>query len=518
MPARFSILAALLAAWFLASAGPSSQAGAPKSKMVLRSYAVADLIIPLSRAQVTLGKKEQGEQTNQPPSTLEDRLMNLIVGNVQPASWSQNGGEGTIDYFPQTMSLVINQTPHVQEQIVELLAGLRRIQDMEVAVEVRVLTTSEAFAEGLGGNSEVKANFRDLGHTFLNDSQLHQLMDMVQGDRRTNVMQAPKMTLCNGQAGTLSLMDRTYFMTGMDVEPSGKTVTFHPKNEPTDLGFRLTLQPVISPDLTSVQVYLKMEQTNLASPEVPLMPVTFPIQADGQDVPVAQFLQQPQIRTMTIEKTAVIPDGKTVVFGGLKREVESRTEFGPPILSKIPYLNRLFKNVGYSREPELVYLLVTPRILPPEEVEGIPTQTQMACAVRQFQERCLGTWLGDMISDCLDNMTAKCEVPTAEEQDLPDAVETPVDPQAGVLAELLKAYDDACAAGHSREARKYARAALMIDPLCFHSISTRDPNRRMNQLLNQSEDLGLIEDEWDRIWLTDQPSPMTPDRVHGGIE
>ena len=53
---------------------------------------------------------------------------------------------------------------------------------------------------------------------------------------------------------------------------------------------------------------------------------------------------------------------------------------------------------------------------------------------------------------------------------------------------------------------------------CFINIYSSDPNRRMNQLLNQSEDLRQIEDEWDRIWFTDQPSHMTPDRVHGGIE
>jgi hypothetical protein len=53
---------------------------------------------------------------------------------------------------------------------------------------------------------------------------------------------------------------------------------------------------------------------------------------------------------------------------------------------------------------------------------------------------------------------------------------------------------------------------------CFLNIYSSDPNRRMTQLLNNSEDLRQIENEWDRIWFTDQPSHLTPERLHGGIQ
>jgi general secretion pathway protein D len=48
---------------------------------------------------------------------------------------------------------------------------------------------------------------------------------------------------------------------------------------------------------------------------------------------------------------------------------EGRNEFGPPVLSKIPYINRLFKNVGYGREAESLLIMVTPRIIIQEEEE-----------------------------------------------------------------------------------------------------------------------------------------------------
>ena len=43
------------------------------------------------------------------------------------------------------------------------------------------------------------------------------------------------------------------------------------------------------------------------------------------------------------------------------------------------------------------------------------------------------------------------------------------------------------------------------------------PDERMQQLLYQSEDLRQIKNEWRRFWFNDQPSHLTPERIHGGI-
>jgi len=44
-----------------------------------------------------------------------------------------------------------------------------------------------------------------------------------------------------------------------------------------------------------------------------------------------------------------------------------------------------------------------------------------------------------------------------------------------------------------------------------------DPNERMEIMLNQSEDYRQMAGVWRRFWFTDQPSHMTPERIHGGI-
>jgi hypothetical protein len=44
-----------------------------------------------------------------------------------------------------------------------------------------------------------------------------------------------------------------------------------------------------------------------------------------------------------------------------------------------------------------------------------------------------------------------------------------------------------------------------------------DPNVRIEQLLRQSEDLRQVGEQWRRAWFNDQPSHLTPERVHGGV-
>jgi hypothetical protein len=79
-----------------------------------------------------------------PENTQEEQLINLIINTIDPASWSQRGGSATVEYFPLGMALVVNQTPAVQEQIADFLAALRRLQDAQVVVEMRLVTVPDS--------------------------------------------------------------------------------------------------------------------------------------------------------------------------------------------------------------------------------------------------------------------------------------------------------------------------------------------------------------------------------------
>ena len=53
---------------------------------------------------------------------------------------------------------------------------------------------------------------------------------------------------------------------------------------------------------------------------------------------------------------------------------------------------------------------------------------------------------------------------------------------------------------------------------CFLPIYPSNPVERMDALLVVSEGYRQIKDEWKRFWFVDQPSHLTFDRIHGGIE
>lgn len=52
---------------------------------------------------------------------------------------------------------------------------------------------------------------------------------------------------------------------------------------------------------------------------------------------------------------------------------------------------------------------------------------------------------------------------------------------------------------------------------CFIPAYSGDPIRRTRQLIYTSENLRMINDEWERIWFLDMPSTTGPYRVHGGV-
>ena len=82
-------------------------------------------------------------------------------------------------------------------------------------------------------------------------------------------------------------------------------------------------------------------------------------------------VQLPVIATISVSTVVSVPDGGTVLLGGIKRLREGRNMAGVPILNKIPYISRLFKNSGVGRETESVMLMVTPRIIIQEEEEEL---------------------------------------------------------------------------------------------------------------------------------------------------
>jgi type II secretory pathway component GspD/PulD (secretin) len=348
---------------------------AARGRMQRVTYQVADLVVPIP------GVADAAPVSGAATSTPEERLIKLLTSTVEPRSWSDMGGPGTIDWHPLTMSLVINQTPDVQEQILDVLNSLRRQNNQQVALEVRFLSVDETVADrlseefkGKGGITLVAASDTPLRLAILDAAERSRLLEAVQKDRRANVVQTPKVTMLNGQSATNEAIEQKTFVTGVDIRTtSNGNPVFQPVVEEVPVGMRMTARPVISTDRRTVNLSLSVNLSKLDDPEcdfsaIALQPM--PSGEQGEPSPTfTQLLQHPRISRFGLDSTLTIPDGATALISGWKREHGVRTEYGLPMLSDIPYLGRLFKNVGYTREKECVLMMVTPRIIVVEETE-----------------------------------------------------------------------------------------------------------------------------------------------------
>jgi type II secretory pathway component GspD/PulD (secretin) len=357
----------------------SSRAAARDAEFSTVVYPVAHLVVP----------------QNAPPqanvSTQESELMRRIAETVSPAAWAEAGGQGTMQYYPPGMGLVVRQTPAIQRQVAELLGNMKRLPvKPRVLVESLIVTTSSAFAEfcrrpeaGQASGTSLPADGScailpaEGSCAFLSDIQLAMCLEAIQGDRRTNVMTAPQFTVLSGSAGEFSVTDEAKITTT-------KTVAVSEQRTIRDVNVTTASGVPIDRAVETVTKIVPEKETRKVQCGVSAKIVPY-VSADRQSVRLAldissSYLQkprdrEPELHELTLSNIVSVPDSGTVVYHlGSRSSTEQPNPAGPPILSKIPYMNRLFTNAGSVPEEQVVFLFVTTRVLDNEQATAPPSQ------------------------------------------------------------------------------------------------------------------------------------------------
>jgi type II secretory pathway component GspD/PulD (secretin) len=390
---------------------------ADTAKMVQVVYPVAELVIPIAQGGGVGGEGSERpwRLTTEEPigqgsaGTNEARLMELIRTTVSPASWREQGGRGTMDFFPLGLSLVVSQTSAVQAEVAQLLAALRRIHDTEVAVEIRVLRVSNSLVEAFG--QDWKALPPEAGTTdavggttvkvlpgeasllkglprpaILDDRQVVHLLQAAQGDISTCVLQAPRLVVLNGQRARVDSTRSATFLTGLDVVAEGEHTVAVPRTKAFETGMKLMVRPVVSADRGTIRMDLQGSLTALVSSPVPQASVTTHLKAlsngnaTEEVVPVHQVVQRPTFQTLRIDKSFHVSNGKTalLVWGDLRVEVPPERDRWAEVVSWIPLLEQFVpvarpQSYSYART---VLVLITPRVVISEEGEKSAGQEQ----------------------------------------------------------------------------------------------------------------------------------------------
>jgi type II secretory pathway component GspD/PulD (secretin) len=85
---------------------------------------------------------------------------------------------------------------------------------------------------------------------------------------------------------------------------------------------------------------------------------------------VQSFIQQPEQQVTQLNTTVSVPDGGTLLLGGQTLSAELTREAGVPVLSKIPFLKRLFTNRSSAKDDQVLLILVKPTIIIEREKEA----------------------------------------------------------------------------------------------------------------------------------------------------
>ena len=72
----------------------------------------------------------------------------------------------------------------------------------------------------------------------------------------------------------------------------------------------------------------------------------------------------PEINTQQATTSVLVPDGGTVVFGGITVTSRSKSATYIPLLGNIPVLGHLFKTSNTSDQDQELLFFVSPKILP----------------------------------------------------------------------------------------------------------------------------------------------------------
>jgi general secretion pathway protein D len=414
-----------------------------------------------------------------------DDLINLITQTIDPDSWGAGGGMGgggrqqssstipdgssdstgegraTVMEYYQTLTLIIRQTEENHQKIVDLLKQLRKMNDIQINVEVRFITIQDDFYESIGmdfdfsfrnsqGDKYSNLNTTDtttgtgttsgttstnssafnnavkkgsliaglrsgsasspdfssdlsvsanqnsfglsvptfgnydpaagasLGFAILSDIETYFFLSAAQGDSRSNILQAPKVTILNGQSGSVADVIQRPFVSSYVPVVGDFAVAYQPVIDILDLGTEVYITAVVSSDRRYVRIQTAPMFSTLVGTITSFeynVPGSTSVGSGGTgnnnntSGNTGMTVQLPIVNSFSVDTVVSVPDGGTILMGGIKRLSEGRKEYGVPMINKIPYLKRLFSNSAVGRETQSMMIMITPHIIIQEEYE-----------------------------------------------------------------------------------------------------------------------------------------------------
>ena len=177
----------------------------------------------------------------------------------------------------------------------------------------------------------------DLSYKFL----------MSQDDVHINA--APSVVAVNQTPAVIAINEEISVLTGVyQVETAGG-VTLQDAFTRAQYGINITVTPTIH---MADESKLGDGQTNYVTMDTDITFDTFATTTD-----------QPDVTRRHITNTVSVPDGQTVIIGGLRRKNSEDSEIYIPFLGEIPYVGKLFSFTTLHEDETDMIIFLTPKII-----------------------------------------------------------------------------------------------------------------------------------------------------------
>ncbi len=309
------------------------------NELIAKTYDIRDILISIPKHFSTSDKAAEGDP-GEDRQKLVREVITLIQDMVDSSTWIENGGTlGTITEAEGQLS--VTHTVNTQAKVLHLLKLLREGRSVQVTTEIRFLSMNPELLAKIPKSPDQKEVW------YLDDKQLVVIYDAVKADKVITMITAPRVTTFDGQSASVSVERPTHYVA--DVVPATQPNAeqkLNPVIDQYNSGIKLDLRATASSDRKSVILSINSSLSRLLS-------LNSSQSSDGN-----LAIQSVTSNTQKIDLTVEVPNGKTVVLGGLQSPVGIDKATGAPVLT----------DRSVETKQQAFYLLVKPHIIIQREI------------------------------------------------------------------------------------------------------------------------------------------------------
>ncbi|MEY2981341.1 MAG: hypothetical protein RL562_1568 [Planctomycetota bacterium] len=223
--------------------------------------------------------------------------------------------------------------------------------------------TENLYDRVLGGGPDGLDNSGGLSlqYAYLDDVELEVILRAVQKNERSEEIVAPRLLVYNNSRAHMQALRHTSYIRDFDVEIAQAAAVANPVVDVVRDGVVLDVRPVVSADRRYITMELRPTVMSLQFP-IPTFTTTL-----GAGQPVS--IQTPNVTLQSVRTTVTMPDGGSILLGGMKLAERQNMVSGIPLLKDLPILSFLFSRKGTYTLNRKIIILIKARIVLGEEFE-----------------------------------------------------------------------------------------------------------------------------------------------------